>query len=357
MISYRVTAASQLPEQAWSRWAEIQSGQPELDSPFFSPELARLTSLVRDDVEVATIHDGEELAGFFPFQRTRENTAQAITGRLSEFHGAVYRPGIEWSPDALLRACGLRAWHFDHLPVNQAAFSTHIWGTTTSPCMDLSQGYGAWREQVRQQGSTVTQVERKARKLEREVGPLRFEYRTPSAEVFAALVEWKTGQHERTSVLPIFRTPWVVNLLEALRTHESPGFIAPLSALYAGDQLLAVHLGLQSRNALHIWFPSYDPEFDKYSPGLVLLLNLAEEAAERGINRIDFGRGEERYKQSLKTGDVLIAEGKVSRHSVGTAVHAAWYRTKRRIRESRWRQQLELPLTLTRRLRQRAAFR
>ncbi len=357
MISYSVSAASKLSDADWSAWSQIQHGVRELDSPFFSPELTRLTAQIRDDVEVGILRDGERTVGYFPFQRGSDNSAQAVTGRLSEFHGAIVRPEVEWSPAELISACGLRAWHFDHLPISQAAFSSHVWGTTTSPCMDLSQGYAAWREQVRKSGSTLSQVERKARKIEREVGPLRFEYHSASAQALASLIDWKTGQHERTGVLPIFRTTnWVADLLELLRSTGSDDFSAPLSALYAGDTLLAVHLGLQSRSALHIWFPAYDPGYEKYSPGLILLLKLAEEAAASGIQRIDFGRGEERYKASFRTADVIIAEGKVSRNPLNAAMHAAWYRTKRRIRQSRWRHQLELPLTLTRRLRQRLAF-
>ena len=357
MTSYSVTPASQLAETDWTAWAQIQQAVPELDSPFFHPALVRHTAEVRDDVEVAIIRQAGQPAGFFPFQRGADNSAQAVTGRLSEFHGVVARPEARWSPEELLRATGLKSWHFDHLPVSQAAFASHVWGTTASPCMNLADGYAAWRQEVRKSGSTLSQVERKGRKLERELGPLRFEFHTDSARAFSSLIDWKTAQHERTGVLPIFRTTtWVADLLQLLRDSSDPDFAAPFSALYAGETLLAVHLGLLGRNALHIWFPAYDPTFEKYSPGLVLLLRLAEEAAERGVTRIDFGRGEERYKASLSNDEVLIAEGKVSRSSLSTAVHAAWYRTKRRIRSSRWRRQLELPLTLTRRLRQRLAF-
>ncbi|QDU40119.1 hypothetical protein Mal4_44740 [Maioricimonas rarisocia] len=357
MMTYHVQDAASLTDDDWQRWSEIQAAQPELANPFFRPELTRITATIRDDVEVATIRRDGDAVAFFPFQRSQSGAAQPVTGRLSEFHGVIAEPGLEYSPVELLRASGLTSWHFDHLPVSQTAFAGHLWGESGSPYMDLSDGYAAYREAMRKQGSSMAQAERKGRKLAREIGPLRFEYHTREANVFAALVDWKTAQHRRTNVLEVFRTEWLNNLLEALRVVDEPSFAAPLSALYAGDELVAVHLGLCSPAALHIWFPAYNVEYERYSPGLVLLLQMAEHVAGRGVTRVDFGRGEERYKQQFKTGDVAIAEGKVSLSPLRAAAHQAWYHTKRRIRSSPWRRQLEAPLLATRRVRQWLAFR
>ena len=84
---------------------------------------------------------------------------------------------------------------------------------------------------------------------------------------------------------------------------------------------------------------------------------LAEACAARGMARIDFGRGEERYKSNFKTGHIAIAEGAVSRAFLRSTLHATWYHTKRRIRSSRWRRQLETPLVATQKFRQWVSFR
>ena len=210
---------------------------------------------------------------------------------------------------------------------------------------------------MRRSGSSLAQVERKARKLEREVGALRFEFHSQDPAVFSSLLDWKTAQYRRTRRLEILATSWVVNLLETVRQTDTPGFGGPLSALYAGDQLVAVHLGLRSRTALHIWFPAYNLRFERFSPGLVLLLRLAEACAARGMARIDFGHGEERYKSNFKTGHIAIAEGAVGRGFLRSTLHATWYRTKRLIRSSRWRRQLEAPLVASQKFRQWVAFR
>ena len=352
MGSIEVIPARRLPEDYWQSWRRIQQSAPELDSPFFHPELTRLTARVRDDVETAVLLDGGRPAGFFPFQRGPRNLAQAVVGRLSEFHGVIAAPDADWTPDDLVRACGLSAWYFDHLPMTQTKFRPHVWGESASPYMDLSRGFEECRAALRASGGSLSQVERKARKMGREVGPLRFVFHANDGAVLDSLLSWKSEQHRRTGVLQVLEVPWVRDLLRDLAARDGEDFGGPLSALYAGDLLVAAHLGLRGRRVLHVWFPAYDARFEHYSPGLILLIEMAREAAARGIHRIDFGKGPERYKANFKSGDTPIGEGAVDRRRIARSLRRRWYDAKRRIRESRWKSQLEIPLRATRRLRQ-----
>jgi CelD/BcsL family acetyltransferase involved in cellulose biosynthesis len=353
--TYRAISANDMSDEQWRTWSDIQSSTPALDSPFFCPEFTRIVAAVRNDVEVALMEQDGRAVGFFPYQR-QGRIVQTVVGRLSEFQGAIAPQNLAWSATELLRACDIGSWHFDHLADMQEEFGQHAWGQKPSPFIDLSSGFDTYRDWVKQSGSSLSQIERKARKLGREVGPLRFEWHDPAPEIMASLVDWKSAQHHRTQVLEIFRYSWVKNLLEELKSFATPAFEAPLAALYAGDKLVAVHLGIRSQNALHIWFPAYNVVYENYSPGLILLLKLAESAADRGTNRIDLGPGEERYKQNFKSGDLQVSEGMVSQSPLTSAARAMWYRTKQRIRRSRFRAPLEAPLVATRRLRQWMAF-
>ena len=80
-----------------------------------------------------------------------------------------------------------------------------------------------------------------------------------------------------------------------------------LSLLYAGDQLIAGHFGMRSPTTWHYWFPSYDNAFAKYSPGVMLLLKMAEVAPAMGIRIIDMGCGLHSYKERLMNGFVPTA--------------------------------------------------
>jgi CelD/BcsL family acetyltransferase involved in cellulose biosynthesis len=88
-----------------------------------------------------------------------------------------------------------------------------------------------------------------------------------------------------------------------------------LSLLYAGKQLVAGHLGMRSRTVWHYWFPAYDRQFAKFSPGLILLLKMAQEAEELGLRCIDLGTGLTLYKRRLMNAAVSVAEGSVERSS------------------------------------------
>ena len=68
---------------------------------------------------------------------------------------------------------------------------------------------------------------------------------------------------------------------------------------------------MRSRTAWHYWLPTYDRDFAKYSPGLILLLEMAAQAQALGIQTIDLGKGNALYKQRLMNGAVPLLEGVV----------------------------------------------
>jgi CelD/BcsL family acetyltransferase involved in cellulose biosynthesis len=82
---------------------------------------------------------------------------------------------------------------------------------------------------------------------------------------------------------------------------------------------VAVHLGLRSGPVCHSWFPAYDPRFAAYSPGLILLLRLAESAPQAGITTIDLGSGGYEFKRTLANRSVATAAGAVELPSLAAA--------------------------------------
>ena len=99
----------------------------------------------------------------------------------------------------------------------------------------------------------------------------------------------------------------------AIRTPE---FSGQLSGIFAGETVLALHLGLRSKKVLIYWFLGFNPEFGSMSPGIILLLRLIEQAAKDGLEQIDLGAGKERYKQQLRTSTVQLLAGSVECPSI-----------------------------------------
>jgi CelD/BcsL family acetyltransferase involved in cellulose biosynthesis len=308
----RVIEGSALTSADVSLWTQIQLQDPALASPFFSPGFTRIVAAARDDVHVAALEKDGETVGFFPFQPGRLGAGRPVGWTISDYQGVVIRPGVEWDPKDLLRGCGLKTWEFDHVLASQAPLEPFHQRRRESPYMDLSTGYEAYLEARRAAGgSEIANARRKMRKLEREVGPLRFEVHVDDRETLATLMRWKSGQYASTGAADVLARPWVAAVLERAHATQGDHFAGVLSTLHAGDHLVAAHLGLRSGSVWHYWFPAYDPAFSSYSPGLALLLKMAEAAPGVGLGAIDLGKGDARYKRSLMSGAVPLAEGAV----------------------------------------------
>ena len=105
--------------------------------------------------------------------------------------------------------------------------------------------------------------------------------------------------------------PWIADSLRQIHATQRPDFAGALSLLYAGDLLVAVHFGMRAGSLLHYWFPAYNPALGKYSPGLILLLKVAEHAQAEGIQTIDLGKGISEYKQRFMNTSCQLASGSV----------------------------------------------
>jgi len=350
--------ADQLTPAHIEAWARLQRADPAVDSPYFRPEFTQAVAAVRNDVRVAVLEEDGEAAGFFPFQRGRWGIGRPVGGPLSDFQGIIVRPGLAWSADELVRGCGLRAWDFNHLVAEQKSFHPFHRVQAESPFMDLSAGFEAYQEERQKAGSMLLrQTLRKARKAEREVGPLRFEVHTADAHAFAALIAWKEEQYRRTRAANVFAFGWTRKLLEGILAHANEEFAGLLSALYFGDRLAAVHLWMRSRAVLHSWFPAYEADLRSYSPGLVLLLEMARRAPALGVRRMDLGKGVKDYKSSFMSGAIPLAEGSVALHPLLRLVRHGWQWTRTWVRSSRLRAPARLAARWTRPLRGWLAFR
>ena len=177
---------------------------------------------------------------------------------------------------------------------------------------DLSDGHDHYLERVRASSKDVlAQVARRRRKLAREVGDVTLEWQTDDSAVLDTLFEWKSAQYRETGVWDRFDQPWIVDVVRALASTRKAALTGLLSTLRADGEPVAVHFGLLGPDRVAWWFPAYNAKFARYSPGLILLLDLIAVAAARGITLVDLGRGEHHYKLRVATGAYEVAEGSV----------------------------------------------
>jgi CelD/BcsL family acetyltransferase involved in cellulose biosynthesis len=169
----------------------------------------------------------------------------------------------------------------------------------------------------------MSQARRRMARAERELGPVCFTAQSTDVDALAWLVARKREQYAATGARDHFAPEHRRTLLSILHDTHEAGCEGVLSTLHFGDTLVAGHFGIRSEQALHWWFPVYDPAFAAFSPGWILLRELARVAPELGFTRIDLGRGDDEYKRRARTGEVEVAAGLVTRSAAHRFAHKA----------------------------------
>jgi CelD/BcsL family acetyltransferase involved in cellulose biosynthesis len=339
---YQVAA---LPEGYWPIWEQIYLSCPEFESPYFSPEFAKAVGAVRKDTEVGVLIQAGQPVGFFPFHRGFMGVGQPLGCHLSDFQAVIAFPDAQWTPEELICGCGLAGWDFDHLLASTKGFERFSPCTVGSPFIDLSNGFDGYEKDQKARGSKKTLAGRaySARKLQREVGPLRLEYHRNDPILFDQMVNLKKDQYKRTGVADVFSKNWTVALLKRIIQTQTANFAGVFSVLWAGDRAIAVHLGMRSRAVWHCWFATYDRSFSQYSPGMLLFIEMAKAAEAHNLKKMDFGKGEFDYKMRLTTGTTAIREG-----SIIVSAPIRWTRNSWRVTNACLRGALRHPARLVR---------
>lgn len=319
----RVTLAlpRELGHNEVSRWRALQESSSAFDNPFLSPEFTITVGELRDAVQVAVLHDGPDIVGFFPFERHPMGIGKPVAAGLTDAQGLVHAKDLEIDARRLIKECGLSVYEFDHLVSGQPLLSDRH-ERYASPIIDLREGYERYTATLKEHsGKTYKSTLAKSRKLQREAGTMRHDYAITDLGPLHTLLGWKTDQYRRTGRTDRFAHRWIVELVERLLATQTESFAGVLDMVYVDDQPVAGHFGVRTRTTLAGWFPAYDTRFAKYSPGLIHHLAMAEQAAASGIQVIDMGRGDKEYKDKLKNGELEVAEGRVARASAAAGFH------------------------------------
>jgi len=347
-MDINVINPNEVTESQRDLWKQMMTTEHATDSPFFHPEYVTILGEYRKQVRVAVVTEQSQPVAFFCFEKHGQ-AGRPLGIKLCDFQGIVRASEISIDAQELLKGCDLKNWQFDHLVSSQPEFSDWQMREDDSLYIDLSAGYDAYLEERKQAGtSQISVFNRKHRKLERDVGPITFEWHTDQKDVFETILELKSAQRKRTGTFDILQFDWVKEFLNKIRSTQADGFEGVLSALRVNNQLIGAHLGMKTGTVLHHWFPVYDQSFNKYSPGLILLIKTAQVAAENGIQRIDLGKGDERYKKSLGSGSISVGEGVADSRAVHHAMRSMWFHTREWIRASPLRKTLQYPKRIIR---------
>ena len=131
-----------------ARWRELQVASPSLDNPFLSVDFALAMGRLRSYVRVAVIEDGSRIVGFLPFERHSFGIGKPLGTWLTTCHALISEPDLDLDARALLRACGLTVFDFDHMVAGQPTWEEHVSAVREAPIMDFSKGFEPRNAQV-----------------------------------------------------------------------------------------------------------------------------------------------------------------------------------------------------------------
>jgi CelD/BcsL family acetyltransferase involved in cellulose biosynthesis len=327
-----VIPAAKLSDEHVSAWSQLQRSNANLANPFFRPEFTQAVAAERNDVEVAVWEQSGEPVGFLPFERGRGNVGRPVGNSINMYQGAVTRSDVDWSPQEIVRAAGLRAWRFDHWLAEQGIFTQFQYVVAESPYFDLAQGFEHYRKSRGKSAATfVSHIMQKDRKAGRDLGEVRLETNVANSATLARLLEWKRDQCRVKRSSCVYELNWAIRLQERLLNSASEDFASLLFSLYIGGRLVSAFHCLRSRRRLQGCVLGYDRNLGPYAPGLVLLMRVAQTANSLGVTRIDMGSGGN-YKDKLASGCDRVAEGAVPCQTILSPIHRGLYRAKDRLR-------------------------
>lgn len=312
-MKYTVIKPDEIIDSLEEAWRGLQEKDSLYFSPYFSHKFVQAVSAVRKDVFVTIMEDGNKVIGFFPFQKNKWKQGLPAGGALSDLHGPLIDPEIEFSLDDLIKSSGLISWKFTHSHLVGKGDLPKTLTTAESHQMDLSRGFEAYQSDIGKKGSKLIKDSNyKYRKLCRLHGDVRFVPNVTEPGLLATLFEWKSNQYQESGLVDVFSFEWTRKLLHEIHAIQDQDFSGMLSALYVEEKPVAIHFGMKTKEAWNWWFPRHDTDYNNCSPGIVLRMKVAEYAASIGTNRIDLGvGGDDTYKPRLSTKRIPLASGVV----------------------------------------------
>lgn len=312
-----VKDAASLTQGEIAAWERFSTTQPQHASPFQSVHFARAIADAGADARVCIVRDDGDIVAFFPFlypsaRHQRWKVADRVGGELTDSFGIIASSGFRTSPQELLKLAGINYLNFSHLEEPQLQYGL----TGEQPRIGLRAHLDVNAVPALHSVSSVTKhylkdSAKRQRKICEEVGPLNFTFdvrqdRLPALE---RLIGQKRAQYQSSAVPDALQDTWKRKALANLLGYEFDTCKGVLSTLYAGDQWIASHYGIMGNGILTLWFPVYNPEFSRYSPGRLLLHHIVESCREHGFHTLDRGEGDTPRKREIANEEYQLYRG------------------------------------------------
>lgn len=333
--SVHVLAAHELCGDLDQQWQLLRKTNPYFASPYFDSNFIRAVAKVRQDVRIIMVEESGVPVCFLPIQENSRGRSVPAGGRLNDYHGILGKPQHSVTHfKKILKAADLKSYSFHAMvPPADEKIERFAFRHIRTHHLDLSNGWPSYRKWVRKHSSTVKRQGQKTRNLERDFGPIRFQFDCDDGEILERLIELKRAKYQRSRTFDILSVDWTANLLRELHNVRQPNFRGILQGMWAGDELVCVHFGMMTNDILHYWFPIYDYQFSRYSPGTEMMMRVAEDAADAGIKTLDLGYGDDAWKFKFCNGNQSVINGQINFNSLEFKLAQKRYQLRTKLKD------------------------
>jgi len=310
-----IKPASDLAESELALWEQFRRQNPALASPFLAPAFTKIASEIVPNSFVALFMRCDEIIGFFPFQK-RSGAIYPLGSPLSDVHGVVSTPENALSFEQVFELLGKRSLKVLNWigPIDGA-----IEHETLLAVMPEG-GFAAWQaQQTEKHARFFKDKARGRRNLQAELGDIVVETGIRDRALLDHLVALKRKQYVRTGHHDIFSCPWTKELLQALMEQDG-SYGASMAIKIGGGKRVAFEYALHDGTTYHFWFPAYEPEFSRFSPGILLTLDTMNEMANRGYKVFNFGQSGAAYKNYFCNDAITLREANRRNPSLETTI-------------------------------------
>lgn len=309
-VQYELVAPSALPAADRAAWRAFVSASAALGSPYFAFEFALCCEEARRDTRVLVARRAGQAKAYLPLHVGKAGYARPLAGPLGDVQGVIAESGFALDMPAALAAVNIPVFNFESMLASQTSVQPFIQQRVGSWMLDLSAGFQHWRDGRKSvQPKAIRNLDMRRRRMERLDGGYSFVMADQRAEALATMMAWKREQYRRTRVFDVFSVKWTRRLLAAVLRHQSDHFSGLISTLNIGDEIAAVHVGMASDRICHYWFPAYNADFGRISPGLLMIEEMAKTAASLGHQALELGPGEYPFKRELASFQTGLAAG------------------------------------------------
>ena len=292
-----------LSEQEIVDWRDLQSSCWNFDTPLLSPEFAKLVAQSRQDIRCALVYEGAALKAVLAGHVNSRGEMTPLGAPFCDYSGPMIMPGANLTAQQVCVLAGVKRFK------TAAAIETQTGRRSTDVGL---QDYGLVISLSGRSAATYLETRRKLfakrfknlrrllNKMEREHGPVEFCFGTPSKSDFDALMGFKSRQFQSEGLLDVTQATYARSILDSVMGTDRitdvdlGGFC---TSLKVNGQLVAGHLGVRQGANFHPWISAYDPAFEDYSPGALLLYRCVELMDEMGLQVYDLAQGHEGYKK------------------------------------------------------------